>query len=87
MVDDANVNDQITELYLNENLTLTRSQIRSVALRMFPEQVISCCWRTITLNVNGKAETLDLPPDWRGALDMETVTSVESFIEFVRAIK
>jgi proteasome accessory factor A len=84
--DDSPISDQILAGHLAQAPANTRAALRSHALRTFPEAIEGIGWRAVTFRIGNRVETLELPPNYGGELDLASLSSVESFVTAVRGL-
>jgi proteasome accessory factor A len=65
----------------------TRAVARGIAVSKFLPHVRSICWRTLTLEFEGKQHELELPPDAAYPPELLSVPDVGTFIERLRELK
>lgn len=62
----------------------TRALARGLAVRRFPSEVVTGCWRTLTLRTAAGDQTVDLDPGRTYGREIEDANDVESFISALR---
>ncbi|MBV6458171.1 MAG: Depupylase [Fimbriimonadaceae bacterium] len=61
----------------------TRAMARSQAVTNFRQSLVSCCWRSLTLDVGGRSLTVDLEPDREYKSEQPDTQDV---LEWIRSI-
>jgi len=62
----------------------TRAMVRGAAVRNFSPNLLAACWRTITLDHEGQAVEIDLPPQASYDSKLTTIKDVGTFIQMLR---
>lgn len=62
----------------------TRALARSAALTQFPDQIATCCWKSVTFRVDNQLIEVDLPPNHCYSEELRAITDVKQYIEAIK---
>ena len=65
----------------------TRAYARGLAVKKFSSAISGVCWRSITFNVDGVTEEVELWPNANYSTQLETATDVGTFIKLLKSVR
>lgn len=86
-IDEPELPEALVGALLNGNWTRSRSEMRSLAIRHFRDNIVNLSWGSITFRTSRGDETVRLPADWMPSADMPAIASVESLVEYLRGFE